>query len=742
MAKKSKEFAEKVRTLCEKWRAYFNANNTQYHAITNFTLGRQWTDDEDDMLKSFRKVPLQFNKLATLVNTLLGEQQQNTPQIEVVPTGNCDEETAQIRQIVTKDIMLSTDAKAVYQNAAKQAFVGGYGAFCIDTDYQYEDSFDQQIVYRPLKDPTLAWWDVSAEHPNKIDGMHCGYLSRMSRQKFKELYGEEVEEDITGDKDSKVFASKSEVAAAVETNSKDGNFKWADKDGITINHYYYRKYKPVKLYKLSNGRAVEEDELKEIIEKSQDRRAQMQEMQMQSLEMQMSGMGNEEQMMPNPPMFEDDDRLALYDGDELVSIEGEKDIKKSSIMYCQIAGDYILEEGEFPAEDLPLIFVDQNSFYDENGKQVCRPFIIDAIDSQRYLNYLGTQAAFILKISRYDQFIASKKNVQGADTKQIWSDPNSVQGALIYDESTSGAKPEQLRPPELSQSLLQQYQRAQEDMYTCTGLYPTRLGQEGNEVSGKAIDARARQGSYPTYVAFNAINSAITAGGTVINKMIPKVYDTQRVMNLMTPDRGRQVITVNQQMDEYGEVIKNDIRKGTYQVVLQAGPSYEGQKQESLNSLAMILQSNPALFNMIADLFAENLPLQNTIEIKNRLKTLVPKEILEAGKSGEMPEKASQPSAQDQAAMAEVEFKRQQIELKKQELQIKMREQEAKIEAAKLELQMKSLEMAAELESQQLRYMAETDRTRSDNAISHADNLTKILINAAKERNNNADRVS
>lgn len=742
MAKKSREFAEKVRTLCEKWRAYFNANNTQYHAITNFTLGRQWTDDEDDMLKSFRKVPLQFNKLATLVNTLLGEQQQNTPQIEIVPTGNCDEETAQIRQIVTKDIMLSTKAKAVYQNAAKQAFVGGYGAFCIDTDYQHEDSFDQQIVYRPLKDPTLAWWDVSAEHPNKIDGMHCGYLSRMSRQKFKELYGEEVEEDITGDKDSAVFASKSEVAAAVETNSKDGNFKWADKDGITINHYYYRKYKPVKLYKLSNGRAVEEDELKEIIEKSQERRAKMQEMQMQSLEMQMSDMGMEEQMIPNPPMFENDERLALYDGDELVQIEAEKDIKKSSIMYCQIAGDYILEEGEFPAEDLPLIFVDQNSFYDENGKQVCRPFIIDAIDPQRYLNYLGTQAAFILKISRYDQFIASKKNVQSTDTKQIWTDPNNVQGALIYDESPSGAKPEQLRPPELSQSLLQQYQRAQEDMYTCTGLYPTRLGQEGNEVSGKAIDARARQGSYPTYVAFNAINSAITAGGTVINKMIPKVYDTQRVMNLMTPDKGRQTITVNQQMDEYGEVIKNDIRKGTYQVILQAGPSYEGQKQESLNSLAMILQSNPALFNMIADLFAENLPLQNTIEIKNRLKTLVPKEILEAGKSGEMPEKASQPSAQDQVAMAEVEFKKQQIELKRQELQIKMREQEAKIEAARIELEMKTLEMAATLEGNQLRYMAETDRTRSDNAISHADNLTKILINAAKERNDNANRVS
>lgn len=742
MAKKDTKFAEKVRVLCEKWRAYFKSNHTQYHQITTFTLGRQWSDDEDDMLKTYRKVPLQFNKLATLINTLLGEQQQNTPQIDVVPKSNCDEETAKIRQIVTKDIMLSTNAKSVYQIAAKQAYVGGFGAFCIDTDYESEDSFDQDIVYRSLKDPTLAWWDISAEHPNKIDGMHCGYLTRMSREKFREIYGKEIEEDITGDKDGQPYASKSEVAATVETDSKDGTFKWADKDGITINHYYYRKYKPAKLYKLSNGRSVHQDELDEIIVHSKKIHAEIRAAQeQQMMESIMSGMGNDQEMPISDMEMPEDDRLALYDGDELVSIDGEKEIKKSIIMHAKIAGDYVLEDIEFPAEDLPLIFVDQHSFYDENGKQVCRPFIIDAIDSQRYLNYLGTQCAFILKTARYDQFLVSKKNIQGKDTQQIWKDPSIVQGGLVYDNSPDGAKPEQLRPPELSQSLVQQYERAEQDMYTCTGLYPARLGMETKEISGKAIDARTRQGSYPTYVAFNAVNSAITAGGTVINKMIPKVYDTQRVMMLMTPDEGRKAVTLNQQMDAYGEVIKNDIRKGSYQVVLQAGPSYEGQKQEALESIAMVLQSNPSTFNMIADLFAQNLPLSNTLEITNRLKTLVPPEVLEAGKSGQMPKEAQQPSAQDQAAMAEVKFKQEQIELKKQELQIKIKEQEAKIEAAQLELQMKALEMAGELEGQKLRYMAETDRTRSDNAISHADNLTKIFISEAKERNN-ANRIS
>src|ERR1700679_1768636 len=99
-----------------------------------FVMGSQWNTEESDILKSFKKIPLQFNKLSTLVNTLLGEQQQNTPQLEIVPLSNCDEKTAEIRQIVVKDLMLSSDAKTVYQIAASQAIIGGFGAFVIGTD--------------------------------------------------------------------------------------------------------------------------------------------------------------------------------------------------------------------------------------------------------------------------------------------------------------------------------------------------------------------------------------------------------------------------------------------------------------------------------------------------------------------------------------------------------------------------------------------------------------------------------
>lgn len=772
MVKKAERITKQARVAAEKWRQYWQENINQYHIMHEFVLGEQWTDEESDMLKTYKKIPLQFNKLATLINTLLGEQQQNTPQLQVVPMENCDEQTAEIRELIVKDIMFSGGAKNAYQVAASQAFIGGFGAFCLGTDYVYDKSFDQDIIYRYFKDATRCYWDISAERLNKTDGMHCGYLTRMSREKFRDLYGKNIEEKILGD--NQIAASKEEVAAAVEPQANGSPFSWADGDCVTIQDHFVKKHKSNMLYKLSNGRIIDQEELDQIIEHSQKKQEEqiiqqmVQEQQhlMQGMQPgmeQQQGMLQQSQMQPQqPPMMESpaeqmpqqpermpqeqpipeesimggEEGLMLYDDNEPVRIEDKRETKKSIIKHYKICGEYILDKTEFPSEQLPLVFVDQNSYYNKNGKQVCRPFIIDAKDAQKYINYLGTQSAYVLKVSRFDQWIGSKRNVASNDTQQMWRDPLSIQGMLTYDESPNGDKPQQVTPPELSQSLLTQYQRAIEDLYTSTGLYPSRLGMQGNEVSGAAIDARTRQGSYSTYCAFNAINRAIATGGEIVNEMIPRVYDAERVIALMTPDEGMKNITINQEADEYGERIELDIRKGSYQVRLLAGPSYEGQKEQALESLNMALQANPQLFNLIADLYAENLPLMNTIELKNRLKSLVPPQIIEAGKSGKSlqeqgPQKPSpeemQIQMQQQQMQMEAQYKQQQIELKKQELALKQQQMQIDLEIEKQKLQAEEIAVMGEIEESKLRYAAETQRTESDASISHANNLVKIL---------------
>ena len=779
MAKENEKVARQARIACEKWRGYFKQNIDLYHIMHTFVLGQQWDqDEEDDMIKTFRKVPLTANKLGTMSNSLLGEQQQNTPQLQVVPMSGCDEKVAHLREIMTKDIMFSSDATIAYQVAGKQAAIGSFGAFCVITDYTHSKSFDQDIQYIHFKDATRCYWDVGAETINKTDGTLCGYISRMTRAKFREVYGKTIEQDIL--KTSGITQTQEEIALAVQPDETDDPFTWADDESISIIDHYVRKYEKDTLYKLSNGTVLNKEEMDEMIEKSKKINAKND---MMSLEQQLMGgdlsqmgqdpsqMGQQpgqmgqEQMPQSPDGFGvtgdhdilpqengmDVDRynkaqelavetdedvfetMTLWDEGEPVRIEDKRPSKKHKIIHYRIAGNYILDQTEFPSEQLPLVFVDNNSYYDKTGKQITVSFFGDCRDTQRYINYLRTQSAYILKVSRYDQWIGSKKNVASLDTQRNWRDPTAIQGMLTYDESPAGNKPEQIRPPELSMSLFQQYQLAIEDLYTCTGLYPARMGNNGDEASGKAIDARTRQGSYSTYVFFNSINRAIATGGEIVNEMIPRVYDTERVLTLMMPDEGMKNITINKQGDEYGEQIENDIRKGTYQVRLKPGPSFEGQKEQALQSLQDVLKADPTAFNLIADLYAENLPLANTLEIKNRLKTRVPPQIVEAGKTGHMPEQQG-PSPEEQAVQiqaqaqqAEQQFKQAQIQIKQQELVLKEKEMQAEIEIERMKLEIAQMELAGNVEEQRIRYMAETDRTQSDNAIAHADNLVKIL---------------
>lgn len=789
MAKKASNIAREARKCCEKWRAVWKLNIHQYHDEHAFILGDQWTDEESRMLKNYSKIPLMFNKQATLINALVGEQQQNTPQIQVIPMDNCDEKVAHIRELIVKDIMFSGDAKTTYQVVASQTFIGGFSAYAVLSDYRHSKSFDQDIYYRYFKDPTKCYWDVGAEDVNKTDGMYCGWLTRVSREKLRDMYGKNIEAKILPDSNrnnrNDIAATREEVALVSDPGTEGDQFIWADDESVTIQHHFKRITKSETLYKLSNGRTCNQDDLDVIIARSKEIQEQkMQEQQMQMM-MQMQQMqqqpqaptqaistmqdpnlapgsydplqGQQAPQQPNTtPQFPtpqnsisqqnpQDDRLTLYDGDDVVRIEDEKESDTHEFKYYKLCGEYILDETTFQSDECPLIFVDQNSYYDKNGKQVCRPFLIDAKDAQRYINYLGTQSAYVLKVSRYDQWIGSKKNVASNDTQQKWSDPLVVQGMLTFDESPSGIVPQRMEPPELSASLLTQYQRAIEDMYTSTGLYPSRLGQQGNEVSGKAIDARTQQGNYATYIAYNSINRAIAKGGEIVNQLIPYIYDATRVISLMDPEEGMKTITINQQMDEYGEVIENDIRKGTYQVRLIPGPSFEGQKEEALNSLNAAIQAAPQVFPLVADLYAENLPLANTIELKNRLKTLVPPQIIEAGKSGKMPPQQSQQDPQAmqmqmqqqemqmnmQIKQQELQLKAQQLQLNQMELQLKAKQQDSDVQIEMAKLQAEQQQIEGEIERQKMEFMADIDRTNMEAHMGHSNNIAKILTHKA-----------
>ena len=691
--KKDPERCSKIRDRVDKWEKYWTINRSLYYEWIDFVMGDQWREDESKLFERYNKIPLMFNKLGVLMNHLLGDQIQNTPNLQIVPDEDVPVSTAETRAALIRNISLNSDAKTVYQNAYWQAIVAGYGAYIIGTRYIHEESFDQEIYIKSIEDPNRCYWDLSAKHLCKIDGMYAGFRTRVSRKWFRDKFGRDIESQI-----------------GTTSITEDSTMAFADDDSITLVDDFERNAEKMTIYKLSDNTVVNSEEFKKL-EKTKI-----------------------------------DGKKYILKNDQPVTVLDKRETVKYKIKHTQIAGDFVLEETDFPSQQLPVLYVDQKSYFTKQGQQITRSFFKDVKDAQKYLNYLATQSAYIMKISRYDQFLMPRKCAASPDAQQQWRDPSVVNGALYYDETPSGNKPEQLRPPELSQSLTMQYERTLIDIQSGTGLYNTQLGEMGNEVSGSAIDKRNQRGSKNTQIPRTSLDIAIATGGEIINEMIPFVYDTERNLILAMPDSDSKPVSINRPSDEYGLQIENDMTKGRFKIRLKPGPSYEGQKDEALQSLQLVLQADRGgqVFPMIADLYAENLPLDNNLELRNRLRTMVPQDIIEAGKTG----KPLPPKPPQQDPM--ITLKQQELQMKAQESQMKMQQAMQALELKKQELQRKAMEThqditmqlqkieaekeekAAELQESILRYQGEMQRISSDLQINHSQNLIKMLTHAGQ----------
>jgi hypothetical protein len=700
MPRKDPALCVKIRDRVDKWEKYWTINRSLYYEWIDFVMGDQWREDESKLFERYNKIPLIYNKLGVLMNHLVGDQMQNTPNLQILPDEDVPVETADIRAALIRNISLNSDSKTVYNTVYGQELVGGYSAYRIGTDYINNMSFDQEIKVYAFNDPNHCYWDISAKSKCKTDGMYGGFKTRMSRKKFRDKWGKDIESQI-----------------GTTSTTEDSTMAFADDDSITQIDDFEKKGENQTIYKLSDGSVIDQDEFR-------------------SLE-----------------KIKYEGKKLLSRNGQMVTVIDKRETILYKVMHRQIAGDFVLEETTFESEQIPVVFVDQNSYYTKQGQQITRSFFKDVKDAQKYLNYLATQSAYIMKISRYDQFIMPRKCAANPDTQQQWRDPSIVNGALYYDETPSGDRPEQLRPPELSASLLQQYERTLMDIQSGTGLYNTQLGEMGNEVSGTAIEGRNQRGNKNSEISRNSMNIAIAVGGEIINEMIPKVYDTHRKLSLNMPDAESKSIEINKPLDDYGMAYENSMTQGRYKIRLKPGPSYEGEKKESLLSLQSVIEADRTgqVFSMIADLYAENLPLDNTLELRNRLRTIVSPEIIQAGKTGQpLPPKPPQPSKDQilaQLKQAEMQQKEQQAQrdyqMKVQELQLKQAEMQRKaiethqdMSVAWERLEAEKQEAAAELQASILRYQSENERIGADLQINHSQNLIKILTHSPKHLEN------
>jgi hypothetical protein len=532
---------------------------------------------------------LTINKLPQHVRQVTNEQRQNRPSGKVIPADdNADVQVAEIFNGVVRHIEYMSDADVAYDTACDNQVTYGEGYIRLLTEYCNEESFDQDIRIARVRNAFSVYMDPTIQDPCGADAEWCF-----------------VTEDILISDYERMFPDASPVSTIMSQGvGNESMAQWLAEDTIRIAEYFYKSYEKATLNLYPDNQTA----------------------------------------FKGTPQ---DANLQAMFGKPIRS----REVDRQKVMWMKTNGFDILDEREWPGKWIPVVRVVGNE-WEVEGKLYISGLVRNAKDAQRMYNYWTSQEAEMLALAPKAPFIGYGGQFEGYEMQ--WKTANTTNWPYleVNPDVTDGAGavlplPQRAAPPLPQTGLIQAKMGAGEDIKATTGQYDASLGQQGNERSAKAIVAREKQGDVGTYHYVDNLARAIRHITRQIVDLIPKIYDTQRIARIIGVDGDVDMVKFNPTQkepvkeirDEMGALIEKVYNPGvgTYDVMVTTGPGYMTKRQEALDAMSQILQSNPALWSVAGDLFIKNMDWPGAQEMAERFKKILdPKVLSEGDQSPEM----------------------------------------------------------------------------------------------------------
>jgi hypothetical protein len=360
-------------------------------------------------------------------------------------------------------------------------------------------------------------------------------------------------------------------------SSNDGD-SWVKDSGKTIRiaEYFYKEMEKVNLCLLDTGESVYEDELQD-------------------------GMNVVDTRIADRPI----------------------------VRWCILGGNATepLEVKEWAGSFIPFVPVWGDCQYIE-GKKMLYSALEYSHDAQRLMNFGASTEAELVGIQNKAPYMVTPQQIQGFQND--WAAANSENMPYILYNHVNGV-PAPMRqgfasPPG---AVLQLSQSAAVALMDTSGIREASLGQVSNETSGRAIDARAAQGDNATFQFHDNMAHADRYAGMILVDLIPKIYDTARVVRVLGLDGSESMKAVNQEVeekDDWGQAIIKfyDLSAGKYDVVPTSGASFNTKRKEGAELLTQMMQGNPQLMQQAGDIIFKALDIPYAEEMAERLTKFLP----------------------------------------------------------------------------------------------------------------------
>ena len=461
---------------------------------------------------------------------------------------------------------------------------------------------------------------------------------------------------------------KEKYPDAKETNWESDGFKdgWSDEHTVRVCEYFHKEKEPQIIHLLDDGTTVDD----EIYQS------------------------------------------AMSSGLQVPAIVESRDIPISKVEWCRMSGAEILEEKDWLGKYLPIIFVVGNELNLE-GKVIYSGLIRDGKDPQRLYDYSRSGFAEVVAYTSKNPYIGAVGQFEG---RPEWDDAHTKSyGKLEYNpQDVAGVQlppPRRESPVGIPEGFARDMQMSEHDIQGALGMYASSLGQRGNATSGKQEMAQIREADTGTFHYIDNLAKSIRYLGRILIDLIPKIYDSRRIVRILNEDGTSKQATVDPNQEQgvvhQGSMTIYNLNAGTYDVVVKAGPSYTTKREEERMGMMDLVHNNPQMWQTHGDLIALAQDWPNADKFAQRSRLTLPPPIQQAI----MSENSGNPEVEAVKAQAQQAINQLHQQIQAAEQGIQQRDQA--LQQTEMELKAeKTKNDAAMLKTQVDQFNAETQRMK------------------------------
>jgi hypothetical protein len=544
--------------------------------------GWQWPDDLRKDREKNKRPALTINKVRQYVNLITNNARQNKPSINIKPMGEkASYDAAQILEGLMRHIEYISSAQNIYDEATESQVEAGIGYWRIITKYLDDESFDQEILIAPVRDYLSVLLDRNIKHKDGSDGKHGFIFDDLPFKDFKRQYPE-IDLNLISGADTGLNEFDDWV--------RDGNIRVAE---------YYRivETRDELIHMEDEDGTVADFKRSEVPAKYRKR-------------------------------FE-----------ELGENVKTREIWNRQLEWYKIAGSQIIDRRKLKGKFIPIIRVIGIERVIE-GRLERKGHVRGLKDPQRMYNYNSSGQVEYGAMGTKTQWLVATDAIAGNEV--AWNNMNRDNAAYVTfkhrdEDGNEIPPPQRIEPPGTVPAFLDGMKIAAAEMEIASG---QQSGQQQNpavERTPRAIDARERSGETSTYHFIDNLAVAIRYTGRIILDLVPHIYDTERVIQILGKDGTQTNVTVKpdaatafeikKEQDEVTDVLFNP-KVGKYEVESDVGPAYASQREQTWDAFVSLMSSDPAMLNIIGDLgfLAADFPMADKIaeRIRRKIKAEAP----------------------------------------------------------------------------------------------------------------------